>query len=46
MSKDFLKAVFEDEKELMLKSEVRFISISHYEEMSVRKLWIQLKDDE
>ena len=29
----------------MLKEEVKYISISHYEEISVKKLWFQLQDD-
>ena len=46
LNKDFLKAVFEDEKRLLFKNEVRFITISHFEEISVRRLWTELKNDQ
>ena len=45
VNKDFLKAVFSDEKKLMKKKEVDYISVPHWDELAVNKLWPQMKTD-
>ena len=45
MTKDFLKLVLVEDKRLIKLSEVKFISIPHYSEMSVKVLWPHLKND-
>ena len=45
LNKDFLKAVFADEKKLLKKKQVDYISVNHWDELSVHKLWPDLKDD-
>ena len=34
-----------EEKSLLLKSEVKFISVPHYDELSVKNLWPDVKKD-
>ena len=45
VNKDFLKQVFNDEKKLLKKKDVDYIHVSHYEELSVKNLWGDLKTD-
>ena len=45
VSKDFLKQVFTGEKRLLKKKAVDYIHVSHYEELSVKNLWGELKED-
>ena len=45
VNKDFLKAVFTNEKKLLKKSEVNYISVPHWDELAVSKLWPQMKSD-
>ena len=45
MTKDFLKLVFADKKRLLKMSEVRFINVPKYEELSVKNLFPHLKND-
>ena len=45
VNKDFLKDVFVGKKQLMLKSEVKQIEVPHYEEISVKALYPELKKD-
>ena len=45
VNKDFLKSVFKDIKKLKKKKEVDYVSVPHWEELSVKKLWPDLKDD-
>ena len=44
-NKDFLKDVLAGKKQLMKKSEYDPITVPAYDELSVRKLWPQLKKD-
>lgn len=45
MNKDFLKQVLAGEKDLLKKTEVDYINVPHYEELSVKALWPQFADD-
>ena len=46
MNKDFLKAVFGEEKKLLALSDVKFKHIPLYDELSVVKLWPGLQKDQ
>ena len=46
VNKDFLKSVLRGEKKLFKKKNIDYIHVSHYEELSVKGLWPDLKDDE
>ena len=37
--------MFSDEKRLLKKNQVSYIHVSHYDELSVKRLWIDLKED-
>ena len=39
VNKDFLKKVFIDEKKLLKKKAVDYISVPHWDELAVNKLW-------
>ena len=45
VSKDFLKQVLIGEKTLLKKKAVDYIHVSHYEELSVKNLWSEMKND-
>ena len=45
VSKDFLKAVFKDEKKILKKSQVNFVHVPGWDELSVKNLWKDLKND-
>ena len=45
MNKDFLKDVFSGKKQLLMKKEVNYIHVPHYDEISVKALWPELKKD-
>ena len=45
VNKDFLKAVLAGKKQLLKKQEVSYITVPHYEELSVKALWPDLKKD-
>ena len=45
INKDFLKQVFSGEKMLLKKKAITTIEVPHYDELSVRKLWPQYKND-
>ena len=45
VTKDFLKAVFTGDKFLYKKKDIDYIHVSHYEELSVKNLWVELKED-
>ena len=46
VNKDFLKAVFAEEKRLFKKQAVKYIQVPKYDELSVKALWHTFKDDE
>ena len=39
INKDFLKQVFSEEKKLLEISNVKFINVPHYDELSVKRFW-------
>ena len=45
VNKDFLKDIFTEEKKLLKKKEVDYIAVPQWDELSVMKLWKDLKDD-
>ena len=45
VNKDFLRQVFTDEKKLMKKNAVNYIHVPAYDELSVKRLWDDLKND-
>ena len=45
MNKDFFKAVLAGQKQLLKKQEVSYITVPHYDELSVKALWPELKKD-
>jgi hypothetical protein len=45
VDKDFLKAVFINEKKLFKKKEIDFIHVPQWDELAVNKLWPQMKVD-
>ena len=45
VNKDFLKAVFCDEKKLFKKNQVNFIHVPAWDELAVKKLWPDMKKD-
>ena len=46
VNKDFLRQVFAEEKILLKKKNVEYVHVSHYQELSVKNLWKDLKDDQ
>ena len=45
MTKDFLKDVFANRKQLLKKNDMKEIAVPHYDELSVKNLWPDLKND-
>ena len=45
VDKDFLKAILANEKKLLKKKSVDYISVPHWAELAVNKLWPQMKTD-
>ena len=45
VNKDFLKAVFSEEKALMKKEDVAHVEVPFYDELSVKALWPQFVGD-
>ena len=45
VNKDFLRQVFADEKKLFKKKNVDFIHVPQWDELSVKNMWKDLKDD-
>ena len=45
INKDFLREVFVEKKQLFKKTEVRHIAVPHYDELSVKNLWPEVKKD-
>ena len=39
VNKDFLKDVFVIKKQLLMKQQVSYIAVPHYDEISVKALW-------
>ena len=45
VNKDFLKDVFAGKKELKLNSEITYVHVPHYDELSVRNIYPMFKKD-
>ena len=45
VNKDFLKEVIQGEKHLLLKREVKYIQVPHWEEVSVKRMYPLMKKD-
>ena len=45
VNKDFLKAVFMEEKGLLKLSEVKFKNVLFYDELAVKKIWPDVQED-
>jgi hypothetical protein len=45
VNKDFLKQVFTNEKRLLKKNQVSYISVPQWDELAVKRLWPDMKDD-
>ena len=45
INKDFIKDILIGNKQVMKKSEVRFIKVPQYDELSVKNLWPEFKKD-
>ena len=45
VNKDFLKEVLAEHKKLLRKSEVNYIAVPHYDELSVKKIYPQMQKD-
>ncbi len=46
LNKDFLKEVFAEEKDLLKLTDVRWINVPLFDELSVIKIWPMTKEDE
>lgn len=46
MNKDFLKQVFAEKKKLMTLVEVMFINVPYFDELSIKALWPDMKNNE
>ena len=44
VNKDFLKQILAEEKELLPIKDVRFINVPMYDELSVKRLWPEMKN--
>ena len=45
VTKDFLKEVLAGQKQLMKKADVKAVQVPFYDELSVRRLWPELRKD-
>ena len=45
MNKDFSKQILTDKKKLLKKKEVDYITVPQWDELSVKNLWPDLKED-
>ena len=45
MTKDFIKAVFAGQKQLLKKADVITIEVPHYEELSVKNIYPSMRKD-
>ena len=46
INKDFLKQVLKEEKNLFSLFEVKYVNVPHYDELSVKRFWPILREDE
>ena len=45
VDKAFLRQIFTNEKKLMKKNQVNYIHVPHWDELSVKKMWLDLSSD-
>ena len=45
VNRDFLKDVFSDKKKLLKKNQVSYINVPAWDELAVKKLWPDMKQD-
>ena len=45
VDKAFLRQIFANEKKLMKKNQVSYIHVPHWDELSVKKMWLDLSSD-
>ena len=46
VNKDFLKQVLTDEKKLLQLNQVKYVNVPRYDELSVKRFWPILREDE
>jgi|TARA_B110000211_G_scaffold212701_1_gene252549 hypothetical protein len=46
LNKDFLKKVLKEEKRLLPLSDVKYVKVPRYDELSVRRFWPIFREDE
>ena len=46
VNKDFLKLVLTEEKALLQLDQVKYVNVPHYDELSVKKFWPILREDD
>ena len=46
INKDFLKRVLREEKHLLPLTDVKYVKVPRYDELSVKKFWPMLREDE
>ena len=46
INKDFLKLVLTEEKSMLQLNQVKYVNVPHYDELSVRKFWPMLQEDD
>jgi hypothetical protein len=46
INKDFLKKVLKEEKQLLSLTDVKYVNVPRYDELSVRKFWPMFRQDE
>ena len=46
MNKEFLKDIFADRKKLLKKKDVDFTEVTHFDELSVKNLFKNMKEDQ
>ena len=46
INKDFLKKILKDEKKLLPLADVKYVNVPRYDELSVKRFWPILRQDE
>ena len=46
LNKDFLKLLLTEEKSLLQLDQVKYVNVPRYDELSVRKFWPMLREDD
>ena len=45
VTKDWLREIFAEQKKLLKKHQVNYIHVPKYDELSVKKMWVELQQD-